>query len=194
MVTWKPKTKQRMALGCCVYDSELPRVVLFGFWTSRVYTNKHIDAYTFAITCFHQVGVSMIQLIRNYWPFNQCDHTSAGSCSVGDLWWTPPQKPIYIYICIIYIIYTCNVVQKVVIWFNKYGMSWCQRYMNYLQFGADSDISHLPGTISVPRQQRQRASVPFLPFFCFSLHPWSWKWSFQKKESHFAGFNFQGSM
>lgn len=36
-------------------------------------------------------------------------------------------------------------------------------------------------------------------FFFFSLHPWkltpgSWKWSFQKKESHFAEFNFQGSM
>ena len=42
MATSKPKTKQRMALGCCVYDSKLPRVVLFGCWTSWVYTNKHI--------------------------------------------------------------------------------------------------------------------------------------------------------
>ena len=63
---------------------------------------------TFAIAFFHQVGVSMIQLIRNYWPFNRCDHTSAGGCSVGDLWWTPPQKPIadiyiYIYIYLIYL-------------------------------------------------------------------------------------------
>ena len=67
------------AKGCVVWFLDFLGVYKQTYWC------------TFAITFLNQVGVSMIQLIRNYWPFNQRDHTSAESCSVGDLWWTPPQ-------------------------------------------------------------------------------------------------------
>ena len=92
------QTKNGFRMLCIRFRTAKGCVVWFLDFLGVYKQAYRCDVYTFAITCFHQVRVSMIQPIRNYWPFNQCDYTSAGSCSVGDLWWTPPQKSIYIYI------------------------------------------------------------------------------------------------
>lgn len=81
---------------------------------------------------------------------------------------TTTKADIYLYI---YILCTCNVVQKVTICFNKYGMSWCQRHMNYLQLVQILISLIYQARYLSPANKGKEQVFPFLPFFAFPYTP-----------------------
>ena len=86
-------------------------------------------------------------------------------------------------------------VQNVIIWFNKYGMSWCQRLWITCSLVQIRISPIYQERYLSPANKGKEQVFPFLPFFAFPytpefFTPGSWKWSFSKKGISFCRVQF----